>query len=133
MKSRLNQMKVVHLATTDLGGSYKAVERIHRALCMHGVESMVLLRTKYHADSIGIQVINTPLKSLVSKAKNVGNLLLSKGGVISDYFGTDMSKHPDVREADVIILHWVNSFNGYRDGEKPLSLGEAITWVPHDI
>lgn len=126
-------MKVVHLATTDLGGSYKAVERIHRALCMQGVESVVLLRTKYHADSMGIQVIDTPLKSLLSKAKNVGNLLLSRGEIISDYFGTDMSKHPAVKDADVIILHWVNSFLSYRNVEQLLALGKPVLWVAHDM
>lgn len=126
-------MKVVHLATTDLGGSYKAVERIHRALCMQGVESVVLLRTKYHGESIGTQVIDTPFKSLISKTKNVGNLLLSKGGIVSDYFGTDMSKHPDVRGADVIILHWVNSFIGYRNVEQLLALGKPVLWVAHDM
>ncbi len=126
-------MKVVHLATTDLGGSYKAVERIHRALCMQGVESTVLLRTKYHEDSIGMQVIDTPLKSLLSKTKNVGNLLLSKGEIISDRFGTDMSKHPAVRGADIIFLHWVNSFIGYRNLEQLLALGKPVIWVAHDM
>lgn len=126
-------MKVVHLATTDLGGSYKAVERIHRALCIQGVESVVLLRTKFHGESIGMQVIDTPFKSLISKAKNVGNLLLSKGEIISDYFGTNMSKHPVVRDADVIILHWVNSFLSYRNVEQLLALGKPVLWVAHDM
>lgn len=126
-------MKVVHLATTDLGGSYKAVERIHRGLQMNGVESVVLLRTKYHSDSVGTQVIDTPVKSLLSKAKNVGNLLLSKGEVISDHFGTNMAKHPAVREADVIMLHWVNSFIGYRNVEQLLALGKPVVWVAHDM
>lgn len=126
-------MKVVHLATTDLGGSYKAVERIHRGLQMNGVESVVLLRTKYHLDSVGTQVIDTPVKSLLSKAKNVGNLLLSKGEVISDYFGTNMAEHPAVREADVIMLHWVNSFIGYRNVEQLLALGKPVVWVAHDM
>lgn len=126
-------MKVVHLATTDLGGSYKAVERIHRALCMQSVESVVLLRTKFHEDSIGTQVIDTPLKSLLTKAKNVGNLLLSKGEIISDYFGTNMSKHPAVKNADVIILHWVNSFISYRNVEQLLALGKPVLWVAHDM
>lgn len=126
-------MKVVHLATTDLGGSYKAVERIHRAFCMQGVESAVLLRTKYHEDSVGTQVIDTPFKSLVSKIKNAGNLLLSKGEIISDYFGTNMSKHPAVKKADVIILHWVNSFISYRNVEQLLTLGKPVLWVAHDM
>ncbi|MDE5818720.1 MAG: glycosyltransferase [Lachnospiraceae bacterium] len=126
-------MKVVNLATTDLGGSYKAVERIHRALCMQSVDSVVLLRTKFHEDSMGTQVIDTPLKSLLSKAKNVGNLLLSKGEIISDCFGTNMSKHPAVRDADVIILHWVNSFISYRNVEQLLALGKPVIWVAHDM
>lgn len=126
-------MKVVHLAATDLGGSYKAVERINRGLLMNGVESAVLLRTKYHQDNVGEQVIDTPVKSLLSKAKNVGNLLLSKGEIISDYFGTNMTKHPEVREADVIFLHWVNSFIGYRNVEQLLALKKPLVWVAHDM
>lgn len=126
-------MKVVHLAATDLGGSYKAVERIHAGLLQNDVESEILLRTKYHQDSIGTQVIDTPLKNLVSKVKNVGNLMLSKGEIISDYFGTNMSKYPLVQEADVIILHWVNSFISYHGVEQLLQMGKPILWVGHDM
>lgn len=126
-------MKVVHLATTDLGGSYKAAQRIHQALCLQGVDSKILLRSKYNAGSEGEVVVRGAWHSLVSKTKNVGNLLLSKGEIISDYFGTDMSMHPDVRAADAIILHWVNSFISYRGVERLLKLGKPVLWVAHDM
>lgn len=126
-------MKVVHLTTTDLGGSYKAVERIHRGLQLNQVESKILLRTKHHADNIGDEVIHTPIQKLISRTKNVGNMILSRGEVHAEHFGTDMSKHPEVKSADVIILHWVNSFLGYHQVEKLVSLGKPVIWVAHDM
>ncbi len=126
-------MKVVHLQTTDLGGSYKAVERIHKGLELNGVESKILLRTKHHADSIGEEIIHTPVQKLISRTKNVGNMVCSKGPIATERFGTNMAGHPDVREADVIFLHWVNSFLGYRQVEQLAALDKPVIWVAHDM
>lgn len=126
-------MKVVHLSTTDFGGAYKAAERISACMKSVGVDSKVLVRTKTRIDTDGIEVINTPLKKFISKTKNVGNLLLSEGNIISDYFGTDISKNQYVKDADVIFLHWVNSFISYRDVEKLIKLNKKIIWVMHDM
>ncbi|MBQ0043377.1 MAG: hypothetical protein KBS85_08715, partial [Lachnospiraceae bacterium] len=126
-------MKVVHLATTDLGGSYKAVERIHKGLLSQGVDSVVLLRTRYHEGSVGEEVVHTPVQKLVSKAKNVGNLLCSKGEIITDRFGTDMSKHPEVLNADVVVIHWVNSFISDRCVSRLVALGKPVVMVAHDM
>lgn len=126
-------MRIVHLATTDLGGSYKAVERIHKGLLLNGAESTVLLRTKFHEESVGTQVISSTIQSLVSKAKNVMNLAASKGEVIVDRFGTDMTEHPEVQKADVIMLHWVNSFISVKGVAELVSLGKPVIMVAHDM
>lgn len=126
-------MRVVHLSTTDFGGAYKAAVRISKSMETVGVDSKVLVRTKTRIDTEGIEVINTPLKKLISKTKNVGNLLLSEGEVISDYFGTDVSKNQYVKNADVVFLHWVNSFVSYHDVEKLMKLNKKIIWVMHDM
>lgn len=126
-------MQVVHLTTTDFGGAYKAAVRISKSMEYVGVDSKVLVRTKSRIDTEGMEVINTPLKKLISKTKNVGNLLLSEGDVISDYFGTDISKNQYVMDADVVFLHWVNSFVSYHDVEKLMKLNKKIVWVMHDM
>ena len=126
-------MKIVHLNTIDQGGSYKAAKRIHEALILSGADSTLLLRTKINPDNTGIELVNSIPKSLISKTKNLGNLLLSKGVIITDEFGTDVSRLSEVRKADVIILHWCNSFLGYRQYERIVALGKPVFLVAHDM
>jgi glycosyltransferase involved in cell wall biosynthesis len=49
-------------------------------------------------------------------------------------FGTDISTHPLVTEADIIHLHWVNfgylSTSGIK---KLLALGKPVVWTFHDM
>lgn len=126
-------MKVVHLNTIDQGGSYKAAERIHKSMVHAGVDSALLLRTKINPSNIGIEVINTPLKKMISRFGNVGNLILSKADVITDSFGTDVAKLPIVRDADAIVIHWCNSFIGYNGYRGIVALGKPVIQVAHDM
>lgn len=126
-------MKIVHLSTSDLGGAYKAVERIHKGMLLIGIESTILLRNKYHDDSTGVQVINGSFESLLSKTKNVFNIIRSSGKIVSDYYGTDMSKHPIVRDADAIFVHWCNSFISYNGIKKLIGLNKPTFIVAHDM
>lgn len=126
-------MKVVHLSTIDYGGAYKAAERISESMKMCGVDSRLLVRTKIHQDSACDEIFNNPLEKIVSKVKNVENLLLSKGDVISDYFGTDITQNLLVSRANVIILHWVNSFISYHNVEQLRKLNKKVIWVMHDM
>lgn len=126
-------MKVVHLSTTDYGGAYKAAARISESMRQCGVDSELLIRTKTRPDTPGTEIFTNPVQKFVSKAKNLGNLLLSDGEVVSDYLGTDVSKHPLVKEADVVILHWVNAFISYKSVEQLLQAGKPIIWVMHDM
>lgn len=126
-------MKVVHLSTTDYGGAYKAAARISECMNECGVESELLIRTKIHEDSQGVEILRNGVERFISKAKNVMNLLLSRGEIVSDYFGTDITRNPLVRQADVVVLHWVNSFVSYHCVEKLLQIGKPMVWVMHDM
>ena len=126
-------MKVIHFSTTDCGGAFKAAYRISKSMQQAGVDSKVFVRTgKPDIDEVQ-EIIDTPAKKLISRSKNLINLCLSKGDVISDHFGTDITKLDIVREADVIFLHWVNSFVSYSCVEKLLSMNKKIIWVMHDM
>ncbi len=126
-------MKVSHFCTTDFGGAYRAAQRINAAMRQNGADSELFVRTKTHAGSDCREIINTPAKRLVSKTKNFANLLLSKGEIITDRFGTDITSLDAVKKADVIILHWVNSFVSYSTLRKLADTGKPVIWVMHDM
>lgn len=125
-------MKIAHIVTTDFGGAYKAVERIQGSLRYYGVQSNILVRSRFF-DTDTIEVMDTPFKKLCSKVRNFFNLILSRGEVITDIFGADLTKHPLVKEADVLMLHWVNSFISAKSIKKLARLNKPIIWVMHDM
>lgn len=125
-------MRIVHLATTDFGGAFKATMRINESLQKQGTESSILIRTRFY-DTNTIEVMDTITKKILSKVRNGFNLLFSHGEVISDLFGADVSRNPLIKEADVIFLHWVNSFISVGSIRKLLKLGKPIIWVMHDM
>ena len=126
-------MKVVHISTTDYGGAYKAAARISESMNICGIDSEVLIRTKKYRETVGIEIFTNLFQKIYSKAKNLLNLLMSRREVISDYIGTDITGHPLVKEADVVILHWVNSFVSYGIVEKLQKLDKPVLWVMHDM
>ena len=125
-------MKVVHITTTDFGGAYKAVERIQGCMRVCGIDSDILVRSKFF-NTETIEVMDTPLRKLISKGRNFCNLFLSHGEVVTDRFGADITGHPKVKEADIIVLHWVNSFISSASIRKLNRLQKPIIWVMHDM
>ena len=126
-------MKVIHITTIDIGGAYKAAVRLHEGLTRIGVQSEILLRTKTEENHAGIEVFSNQFAALISKAKNVWNLLRADGAIARDVLGTDISKHEKVREADVIILHWINSFLTVKEIRKLAALRKPMIWFMHDM
>ena len=119
-------MKVVHITTIDAGGAYKAALRLHQGLIKKGIASQILLRTKINKSNGGVEVFGNQLSSCVSKAKNLFNLFMADGEIARDILGTDISKNKMVREADVIILHWINSFLTPKEIRKLAALDKPI-------
>jgi len=125
-------MKIVHVVTTDFGGAFKAVQRIQESIKFCGVQSNILVRSRFF-ESDTIEVMDTPFKQLFSKVRNFLNLLLSHGEVVTDMFGADVSRYPQVQKADVIILHWANSFISCSSVRKLAKLQKPLIWVMHDM
>lgn len=126
------QTKVVHITTIDEGGAYKAVERIQNSLRNEGIVSNILLRTKLDISSDDKVCMDNSLKNIISKMKNFVNLFFASGEISRDIFGTDISNNTLIKDADVIFLHWINSFLSYKSIEKILQLGKPVIWVMHD-
>lgn len=126
------EIRVVHITTIDEGGAYTAVCRIQDSLRKEGFLSDVLVRTKQQLSSDVVAFQNSVLKSIISKTKNVINRCFAQGEITRDLLGSDISKHELIKEADIIFLHWINSFLSYRTIEKLFKLGKPIIWVMHD-
>jgi len=126
-------MKVVHLSTTDMGGAYEAAQRISDCLEVVDVESEVFVRSKFRESTITTSFYSNLVQKFISKTKNFFNLMLSDGEVVFDKYGADICNHPHVRQADVICLHWVNSFVSVPEVEKILALGKPVCWIMHDM
>lgn len=49
-------------------------------------------------------------------------------------FGTDITKHPWVKDSDIIHIHWINAgFLSLKSLEKLLQSNKTIVWTLHDM
>lgn len=126
-------MKVLHISTIDIGGAYKAALRLNCALSAAGIDSNILLRTKVNDENLGKEFFTNCVQKGISKVKNMINMFFADGKITRDVLGTDISKHFLVQEADIIILHWINSFLTPREIKKILDLHKPVIWFMHDM
>lgn len=125
-------MKIVHLSTTDYGGAYTATKRISESMSQCGIDSKVVVRTKTKESEI-IEANNSIIKKLFSKIRNVINLVWYDNGVVYDCFGTNVTKVNQVDDADIVFVHWINSFLTPRLILKIAMMNKPVVWVLHDM
>ena len=126
-------MKVIHITTIDTGGAYMGALRLHESMRSCGISSEILVRSKLHVNSPVIEINSNFCKTILSKGKNALNLLYKKGEIHGDRFGTDVSRTKCVKNADVIILHWINSFLSLSEIVKLCKLDKPVIWILHDM
>ncbi len=126
--------RIVHITTVDIGGAYKAVERLSKALNATGsFNSQILLRNKINPANDGTEFLQSSLMRLMSKARNGVNLLSTHGDISGDILGSDIAGHELIREADIIVIHWINSFINEHSIEKILRLDKPVYIMLHDM
>lgn len=131
----MKKIKVIHITTIDVGGAYKAVERILKATSQYdNIESNILLRNKIDAKNLGDEFLDSGIKTLISKTKNLANeILFHKGELLVDRLGSDVSKNRFVVESDIIVIHWINSFLSLKSIESLLKLKKPVIIMLHDM
>ncbi len=118
-------MKVVLINTQAPGGAYVACQRLYGALKKQGVDvSFVAIKaTKWSFlwERFCIWLTNRFSRRNLF-AVSIANT------------GTDISKLPEVREADIIHLHWINQGGlSLRNIQQLQALGKPIVWTMHDM
>lgn len=138
-------MKIVLLNTSEsTGGAAVAANRLMRALQKAGVFAKMLVRDKRTDDPAVVSVNTTFLKRKINFLRFAWERLViflhnrqDRGTLfrvsIADT-GTDVSRHPLVKEADVIHLHWINQgFLSLKNIRALMRSGKPVVWTLHDL
>ena len=134
-------MRVLIVNTSErAGGAAVAASRLTDALNNHGVKAKMLVREK---ESDTLTVVGLP-KSILTRwhflwerlvifcrlhfqRKHLFEIDIANAG-------TDITRLPEFKEADIVHLHWINqgmlSLNNIR---KILRSGKPVVWTMHDI
>jgi len=138
-------MKIAMLNTADRqGGAAVAASRLKEALVADGIEVRLIVRNKVSPDPEVISINTGWFHRKINRFRFLWERLmiyLSNGFSREKLFmvsiadtGRDVSRLPEVRQADIIHLHWVNQgFLSLDDIRKLLALGKPVVWTLHDM
>ncbi len=138
-------MKILILNTSEhAGGAAVAANRLMNALHKGGHEVHMLVRDKQTNDPRVVSVNRGFITQKINKFRFVWerfiifvNNRFSKKNLFAVSIantGTNISKHPLVKEADVIHIHWVNQgFLSLKNIQQLVALGKPVVWTMHDM
>jgi len=134
-------LKVVHLNTYDgNGGAGRACMRLNRALLSQNIDSKIIVHYKFGKNP-QIGDFNT---NLIQKAWTAATIILErvlakrylkavKTPFSFTWFGRSIIHHPDVKNADIIHLHWINhGFLNPKHVAEIAKLNKPVVWTFHD-
>ncbi|WEA03717.1 glycosyltransferase family 4 protein [Mucilaginibacter sp. SJ] len=135
-------LKVVHLNTYDgNGGAGRACMRLNRALLSQNIDSKIIVHYKF-GNNPDIKTFN---RNIIQKSYTAATIILerilakrflkphSRTPFSFTWFGRSVIKYPDVKNADIIHLHWIN--HGFLDPKhiaEIRKLGKPVVWTFHD-
>lgn len=138
-------MKVLIISTYEThGGGSIAAKRLSMALKKTtDAEVNFLVDLAQTKDPQVTEVSNTKFKKRIRKFWFILESILfipfelskkERYSFSTARFGTDISKHPLVREADILHLHWVNQgFLSHKNIRQLIRLGKPIVVTMHDV
>lgn len=138
-------MKVVLVSTYEqTGGAAVACKRLMKSLRKQGLSVKMLVRVKQSTDPDVVSVSGTRLRKGINYLRFVSERLViwlnnffSKRNLFAVSIantGTDITKLEEVKEADVIHLHWINQgMLSLGDIRKLVELGKPVVWTMHDM
>lgn len=134
-------LKVAILCHSDnLGGASIVTRRLFQALRQEGVDARMIVFTKM-SDEAGVTPIASRFRRGYTFMLERLGIAFANGFSRENLFkvstathGFDLSKHPHVADADIILLSWINqgllSLGNIR---KLCLLGKPVVWVMHDM
>lgn len=119
--------------------SGRAPLRLHRAFLKNGVDSIMI--TLHHATNDDEKIIQKGrLSSIIARVDRINQDRLMKNNVkelgVFSYpiLGSDLSKMDEVKNADIIYIHWaLGGFLNISGFEKLAKLGKPVIFFMHDM
>ena len=135
-------LTVAFLCRSDsLGGAAVVTKRLVEALRANGTDARLVVVDKRSDDEyVHLATTSTLHRALPFYGERLEIALhngfsrenLFKGSTASA--GIDLSSHPDIVAADVVVLSWVNQGMVSLDGiRKFAQMGKPIVWIMHDM
>jgi glycosyltransferase involved in cell wall biosynthesis len=139
-------MRVIHLSTNDIrGGAARAAYRLHRGLCLQGLDSLMFVEVKSSDDPtisafVPLMVLKSRLRRVLRRIKSDFDFYRYRASrpVTSEFFSDGRSIHGSdlwrqVPHVDLIHLHWVAGFVDYYDFFRGVPSQVPIVWTLHDM
>ncbi len=131
-------MKVVFVNHSDTkGGASVVTVRLMKALSDMGVDARMLVTHKA-MDDARIELLHPEIRRKMAFLAEAGEIFLGNGLHREDIFkvsiadsGMDVHSHPWVREADVVVLNWVNQ--GVMSLREVGRIKSPVVWTMHDM
>jgi glycosyltransferase involved in cell wall biosynthesis len=134
-------LKILQINTyKDNGGAGKAASRLNRALQQQGIDSELWVNFSFDKAaypnnfSSGMMARGLAAAGILLE-RFMAKLLLKplKTPFSFPAWGKDISRHPAVRKADILHLHWINhGFLRPVDLARLRELNKPIVWTFHD-
>jgi len=126
MPTERRPLKVVHLCSSDTGGAGKGAHRLHRGLLAAGIDSSLLVIIKRSTDPTVKLIPVTGARPAHRMPEHAGHLPFLGGGrktlagypgtssptacwagdVLGRLAGVNLDVIREIREADIVNLHW---------------------------
>jgi glycosyltransferase involved in cell wall biosynthesis len=138
-------MKILILNTSErTGGAAVAANRLMQAINKAGHETKMLVRDKQTDDPNVVSINTSQWKTKINFIRFVCErwvIFLHNRFKRNNLFsvsiantGTDISRHPLVKEADILHLHWINQgFLSLKNIRQLIRSGKPIVWTMHDM
>lgn len=136
-------MKVAIISTSDIvGGASRAAYTLCQGLQKIGVEAKLVVMRKAGTDTFVFQApaakqslrlrIFKLMHDILLRYFRLNRTSLSNTLFSLPYPGVDISEMPEIRQADIINMHWVAGFQSPVTIRKLLNLEIPIVWTLHD-
>lgn len=134
-------MKVVLINHSDTrGGASVVTVRLLHALREKGVDATLLTMHK-ESDDPAVVLAAPTWRSRISFLAEHARIFASNGFNRSDLFaasiatnGLPLHRHPLVREADIVVLNWINQgMISLAEIRRIARMGKRIVWTMHDM
>ena len=135
-------LKVVHLNASSSGGAFQVAQRLHLEMRNQGLDSHHIVLSGPPSEAYTIWA-DTLLKRMyvlfLHVLEKLDFLRFDRNKILRFKFshgltGVNILKHPLVKDADIIHLHWINkgyiSITGIKEIVKS---SKKIVWTSHDL